>query len=115
MEHGVGVWQTGDLDFIRQNYSVEHENGVIKKVIEKPRAPTSNLCGLGFYFLDKHVFRYIEKTPPSALRNEVEITDVLQNMINGGEKIHVVPFVGQYLNITFPEDTKKAENILRES
>ena len=49
---------------------------------------------------------YIDKTPPSNLRNEIEITDVIQNMIDNKEQIKPVFFKGNYLNVTFPEDLK---------
>lgn len=70
-------------------------------------------CGMGFYFFDRKVFDYIEKAVPSPLRNEIEITDVIQNMIDAGEKISPIFFKGDYLNITYTEDLKKAREILR--
>lgn len=114
MEQGVGVWTTNNLDDIKRSYSIEHKDGEIHRVVEKPKELPNKLCGLGFYFLDKRVFDYIEKTPPSSLRNEVEITDVLQKMIDGGERLHAVGFDGRYLNITYPEDIEEAEKILKD-
>lgn len=114
MDQGVGVWRTNNLEDIKRSFSVEHIDGLIKKVVEKPQNPPNDLCGMGFYFLDKRVFDYIEKTPPSSLRNEVEITDVLQNMVNDGNELSVVNYKGQYLNITYPEDIEIAEKILKE-
>ena len=55
----------------------------------------------------------VKLTEPSKLRNEIEITDVIQNMIDGGEKIKPALFRGDYLNITYPEDLQKAESLLR--
>jgi dTDP-glucose pyrophosphorylase len=66
---------------------------------------------MGVYFFDKRVFDYIRKTPPSALRSEVEITDVIQNMIDAGERIAPVWFKGKYINVTYPEDIRKAEEV----
>jgi dTDP-glucose pyrophosphorylase len=43
------------------------------------------------------------------LRNEIEITDVIQNMVNEGEEISPVMFDGTYINMTSPEDIKEAE------
>ncbi len=114
MEQGVAAWQTNNLDDIKRSFSVEHEEGKIHRVVEKPQEVPNKLCGLGFYFLNKKVFDYIERTPPSSLRSEVEITDVLQTMIDGGERLHLVEFDGQYLNITYPEDIEIAESILKD-
>jgi len=114
MNQGVAAWQTNNIDDIKRSFSIEHEDGKIHRVVEKPQNPPNKLCGLGFYFLNKKVLDYIDKTPPSSLRNEVEITDVLQNMIDSGEHLHMVEFGGQYLNITYPEDIEIAEKILKD-
>ncbi|MCK4649382.1 hypothetical protein KAT51_07650, partial [bacterium] len=92
-----------------QSYSIKIKNGLICQVKEKPERVFNNLCGMGFYFFNKKIFDYSRLTKPSKLRNEIEITDVIQNMIDGGERISPVFFEGDYLNITFPQDLKKAE------
>ncbi len=104
MEQGVGVWETSKLAEIKRSYSIETRGGFLKKVVEKPKEIPNNYCGMGFYFLKNKIFDYIGLTPPSKLRNEIEITDVIQNMINNGEKIKPVFFKGRYLNVTYPED-----------
>lgn len=106
MELGVGVWETNKFEDIKLSYSIEITDDIIKKVVEKPKEVPNNLCGMGFYFFNPKVFDYIEITPPSELRNEIEITDVIQNMISGGEKVKPIFFKGNYLNVTFPEDLK---------
>jgi len=112
MEQGVGIWQTGNPQDIKQSFSVEIKNGLICKVEEKPRIISNNLCGMGFYFFNNSVFKHIKLTVPSRLRNEVEITDVIQNMIDAGEKIAPVFFTGDYLNITYADDLQRAQRIL---
>lgn len=113
MEQGICIWETDNKEDIKRSYSVKIEKGLVLKVKEKPKRLLNNLCGMGFYFFDRKVFEYIEKTKPSLLRNEVEITDVIQNMIDAGEKISPIFFKGDYLNITYTEDLKKAGEILR--
>jgi len=113
MEQGVGVWKTNNVEDIKQSYSIEIKDNLIVRVEEKPKNVFNDLCGMGFYFFDQKVFNYIKITKPSNLRNEVEITDVIQNMIEAGEKISPVFFEGDYLNITYPEDLKKAEKIVQ--
>lgn len=112
MEQGICIWETDNKEDIKRSYSVKIEKGLVSKVKEKPKRLINNLCGMGFYFFDRKVFEYIEKTKPSLLRNEVEITDVIQNMIDAGEKISPLFFKGDYLNITYTEDLKRAEEIL---
>lgn len=112
IELGVGVWLTDNLEAIRSSYSVEIKDGYVSGVVEKPKYPPNNCCGMGTYFFDRRVFDYIRKTPISTLRNEVEITDTIQLMVNLGEKITPVLFKGDYLNVTYPEDIKRAEEML---
>lgn len=109
MELGIGIWETNNFEDIKRSYSIEITNDVISKVVEKPKEVPNNLCGMGFYFFNPKVFDYIKITPPSELRNEIEITDVIQNMISDGETIKPIFFNGNYFNITFPEDIIKVE------
>ena len=112
-EIGVGVYETNCPDDIRRSYSVEILGEKIVRVVEKPKALPNNLCGMGYYFLDRGVFDYIVQTPPSLLRNEIEITDVLQSMIDDGKVLKPFSFTGEYLNVTFPGDYERALEILK--
>ena len=112
IEIGVGVWETDDQELIRRSNSVEIDKGCICRVVEKPKEAPNNYCGMGTYFFDNRVVEYIKKTPVSSLRGEVEITDTIQLMILSGERITPVFFNGEYLNVTYPEDLQKAEELL---
>ena len=111
MEMGVGVWRTGREEDIKRSYSVEMEGNAILRVVEKPKVLVNDFCGMGYYFFNKKVFDYIRQTPPSALRGEIEITDSLQQIINGGDKLSSVFFHGDYLNVTYAGDLPRAEAI----
>lgn len=113
-KQGVGVFKTDEEKDIRRSYSIEieHKNGSISKVVEKPKQLSNNLCGMGVYFFNNKIFNYIKDTTRSKLRNEVEITDAIGNMIAEGEDVFPIFFRGKYLNITIPDDIKIAENIL---
>lgn len=113
MVQGIGAWETEDSNAIKRSYSVElNDDGIVRKVVEKPVFLPNKWCGLGYYFFDKRVFQYIAKTQASPLRGEIEITDVVQNMINGGERISAIAYQGSYINVTFLEDLQKAEAFL---
>jgi dTDP-glucose pyrophosphorylase len=112
MVQGVGVWETANAGDIKQSYSVDIHDGLLRRVEEKPEQVRNNLCGLGFYFFDRRVFGYIERASPSSLRGEVEITDTIQDMISQGEKISPVHLDGDYLNVTFPEDLSRAAKLM---
>lgn len=108
----IGVYETVNNLEIKLNYSIQLKNdNMVRKVVEKPTNIVNNLCGMGVYFFHNKVFEYIKQTKPSSLRNEIEITDVIQNMINAGELITPAFFKGNYVNVTYPEDLQKAERL----
>jgi len=116
---GIGVWKDWDLGELNKNYSVEECKGSIVKLTEKPKLPilpkTAHLgCGMGTYFLDKRIFEYIKEVLPKLNYSGGDFTEVLQYMILKGEKILPIYFTGKYVNITSPEDIKKAEESLSE-
>ena len=61
----------------------EIEGGRIRRIVEKPRKPKSNLAVIGVYMYGPDVFRVIPKLKPSA-RGELEITDVNNYYVEAG-------------------------------
>ncbi len=114
MAQGVGVVRTGNADDIQRSYSVELEGSDrIARLVEKPKILVNDLCGTGFYFLERGIFEHIRSTPCSPLRGQIEITDVLQRSVDRGTALSAVMLEGYYLNLTFPTDLPRAEEILR--
>ena len=58
----------------------------ILKITEKPKEPTSNLAVTGIYFLTPKIFQIIDDLKPSW-RNELEITDALDNLLKQNNNI----------------------------
>lgn len=112
IEQGVGVWETNNIKDIKNSYAVKVASNLVHGVKEKPKKVYNNLCGLGFYFFDKRIFNYIRKTPPSKLRGEIELTDVIHNMIKGKEKISPILFKGDYVNINTEDELNRAKEIV---
>jgi len=99
---------------ISNNFSANIENSRVISLVEKPENPESQLMGVGSYlFLNSKVFEYIRNTPPSSLRGEIELTDVLSNMAIR-ENILSCILTGTYLNINSIDDLNMANYILRE-
>lgn len=115
MKQGIGVWKTNVENDIKKSYSVETDGMIARKLVEKPKKLINDLCGMGVYFFNHKIFDYIDKTRPSALKGEVELTDVIQNMVYGEKIIHAVSFNGHYVNINGSEDLKRAEDIFNGS
>jgi dTDP-glucose pyrophosphorylase len=92
-------------EMIRRNFIIQaDDSGVVHRVIEKPRYVNSQLKGCGLYVFDPHIFDAIRRTPRTAMRDEYEITDSIQILIDDGYIVHHQPIVERDLNLTKPED-----------
>lgn len=82
------------------------ENGKIRKIIEKPEKPPSNLATVGIYFFSSpKVFDIIAAQKPSK-RGEYEIADTLQAMIDHGFSVNPIKITKRW------KDTGKKEDML---
>ena len=94
-----------DPEMVRRNFIIDADNqGRVRRVIEKPRYVNSQLKGCGLYVFDPHIFDAIRRTPRTAMRDEYEITDSIQILIDDGYTVHHHPIVERDLNLTRPDD-----------
>ncbi|MGQ0735702.1 MAG: sugar phosphate nucleotidyltransferase [Acidobacteriota bacterium] len=94
-----------DPEMVRRNFVIQaDEHGRVRRVIEKPRYVDSQLKGCGLYVFDHHIFDAIRRTPRTAMRDEYEITDSIQILIDDGYLVHHHPIVERDLNLTKPAD-----------
>jgi len=90
---------------IRRNFAVvEDDQGYVRRVMEKPRYIVNTLKGCGLYLFDLHIFDAIRRTPRTAMRDEYEITDSIQILIDDGFKVKSQCVVQEDTNLTFPSD-----------
>ncbi|MFM8535103.1 MAG: sugar phosphate nucleotidyltransferase [Acidimicrobiia bacterium] len=92
-------------EMVRRNFVIQaNDAGRVHRVIEMPRYVDSQLKGCGLYVFDPHIFDAIRRTPRTAMRDEYEITDSIQILINDGYVTHHHPIVEHDLNLTKPAD-----------
>ena len=92
-------------EMIRRNFAIIlSKDGSVKQVIEKPRYIQNKLKGCGIYLFGLEIFDAIRRTPRTAMRDEYEITEAIQIMINDGHRVLHSQIIEEDLNMTVPED-----------
>jgi glucose-1-phosphate thymidylyltransferase len=83
----------------------ELSDGQVIRLVEKPQAPKSDLALVGVYMFGREVFESVKAIRPS-FRNELEITDAIQNLIDRGLSVRPHIVEGWW------KDTGKLEDML---
>jgi glucose-1-phosphate thymidylyltransferase len=87
------------------------KNGTIVRLVEKPRDPPSDLALVGIYMFDQQVFEAVNAIQPSW-RNELEITDAIQYLVDHGYVVHPYVHTGWWIDTGAPGDMLDANRLV---
>ena len=101
-------------DASRYGVCETNKYGEITDVIEKPEEPPSNLVMTGFYTFTPAIFHACHLVQPSN-RGEYEISEAIDLLIQSGRTIDAIRMDGWRIDVGYPEDRDRAEELLLEA
>ena len=92
----------------------ELEGGKVVRLVEKPKEPASDLALVGVYMFDNTIMDAVKAIEPSW-RNELEITDAIQWLIDEGLEVDSHVIGGWWKDTGRLEDMLEANRIMLET
>jgi glucose-1-phosphate thymidylyltransferase len=89
----------------------ELSDGKVVRLVEKPKDPKSDLALVGVYMFDDTIFEAVKAIRPSD-RNELEITDAIQWLVEHGRSVHPHLVTGWWKDTGKVEDMLEANRII---
>lgn len=121
IQKNVQYFKTSDLDAMillckvknPQRFGVAKfdEKGKLIGLIEKPKEPPSNYALTGIYFFKPVIFKMIKQLKPSW-RNELEITDAIQLLLENNYRVGHQFVQGWWKDTGMPEDILEANRLV---
>jgi len=89
-------------------------DGRVVRLVEKPKVPKSDLALVGVYMFSSAVFDSVKRIKPS-FRNELEITDAIQDLIDRGLDVRPQVVEGWWKDTGKLEDMLEANRLILET
>ena len=90
------------------------DNGKVVRLVEKPKEPIGDLALVGVYMFGPEVFESVNRIKPS-FRNELEITDAIQDLIDRGLTVRPHIVEGWWKDTGKLEDMLEANRLILET
>jgi glucose-1-phosphate thymidylyltransferase len=90
------------------------DNGTVVRLVEKPKEPIGDLALVGVYMFGPEVFESVNRIRPS-FRNELEITDAIQDLIDRGLTVRPHIVEGWWKDTGKLEDMLEANRLILET
>jgi UDP-N-acetylglucosamine diphosphorylase / glucose-1-phosphate thymidylyltransferase / UDP-N-acetylgalactosamine diphosphorylase / glucosamine-1-phosphate N-acetyltransferase / galactosamine-1-phosphate N-acetyltransferase len=105
--HAIGVAQVAHPERFGV---VEHENMMLRHIVEKPKNPPSNLISTGIFMLDESIFTHLESLGESE-RGDIEFPEALASL-SKHHPVHCL-LATEYFSIGYPWDLLRADMSIR--
>ena len=91
--------------------AVLDDDGLVVRLVEKPREPVSDLAVIGVYFFGPEIHQITPKLTPSA-RGELEITDAIQCLIDAGYTVRAQTIDDDWIDTGKKDDLLEANRLI---
>jgi len=86
-------------------------NGQLTRLVEKPAIPPTDLAVIGIYMFRPEVHQIVAGLKPSA-RGELEITEAIQGLIDGGSRVDALPVEDHWIDTGRMSDILEANRLV---